>query len=129
MKTNKIGLENDKFFSCSHQSNCVNSMASASDKKHYVAPLIIEKTKKDILAFIIDHLKKWQRTKLMTQTDKYLHFEIKSAFFGFIDDLEIFWPKGDEYLHFKSSSRIGYTDFGVNRKRVEQLKKELLLRL
>lgn len=129
MGQKKLGLENEKFFPCSGKPNCVSSMSSTSDKQHYVAPLIIEKTKKDILAFIIEHLKKWPRTQLVKKTEKYLHFEIQSALFGFVDDLEIFWPKGSQYLHLKSSSRVGYSDFGVNRKRVEQLKKELLLRL
>lgn len=134
MGDKKLGIENQQFYPCSAKPNCVNSMASPSDKTHYIAPLIIEKNKtdknnKDLLFKIISHLRSWPRTTLIRQTEDYLHFEVKSALFRFVDDLEIYWPKGSDYLHFKSSSRVGYSDLGANRKRVEQLKKELLLKL
>ena len=124
----KVGIENNQLFPCTSKPNCVNSMASRGNKEHYVAPLIIDKTRKDIIEIAAEVLKKWKRTTIIEQTNSYLHAEVKSALFGFVDDLEVYLPSGSDQLHFKSASRVGYSDLGVNRKRVEQLKKEMLLK-
>ena len=63
---------------------------------------------------------------LVTENDQYLHFECKSAIMGFVDDLEFYFSDetpGEKTIQVRSASRLGYSDFGVNRKRVEQLRK------
>ena len=39
----------------------------------------------------------------------------------FVDDLELFY-NDESVIHVKSASRLGYSDFSVNRERVEQLR-------
>lgn len=58
---------------------------------------------------------------IVTESDNYLHIECKSAIIGFVDDLEFYFSKGKD-IQVRSASRLGYSDFGVNRKRVEKLR-------
>ncbi len=66
------------------------------------------------------------RTRIVTETDDYLHAECRSAFFGFVDDLELHLRPTQGIIALRSAARLGHSDFGVNRKRVENLR--LLLR-
>jgi len=61
------------------------------------------------------------RTVIVTENDTYLHVECKSAMMGFVDDVEFYFPQ-EKVIHVRSASRLGYSDLGVNRKRVEQLR-------
>ena len=61
---------------------------------------------------------------IITETDDYLAATFQSRLFRFIDDLEL-RDAGDGTLHVRSGSRVGYSDMGANRKRVEALRAEL----
>jgi uncharacterized protein (DUF1499 family) len=60
--------------------------------------------------------------RIVTQTDQYLHVEFRSKIMGFVDDVEFYLP-GTGVIHVRSASRVGYSDFGVNRKRLEKIRK------
>ncbi len=63
------------------------------------------------------------RTKIVTVADNYLHVEFRSAFFRFVDDVEFLVDSETQIIHFRSASRVGDSDFGVNRDRMEQIRK------
>ncbi len=60
---------------------------------------------------------------IVEESPIYIRSEFTSKLFGFIDDVEFFIDDAKKILHIRSSSRIGYTDFGVNRRRVENIRK------
>jgi uncharacterized protein (DUF1499 family) len=62
------------------------------------------------------------RTRVVTETSDYLHAECQSAMLGFIDDLELHLRSTENIIAVRSASRSGYSDFGVNRSRVEDLR-------
>jgi uncharacterized protein (DUF1499 family) len=62
------------------------------------------------------------RTTITTETENYLHAECRSAFFGFVDDLELHLRASEGLIAIRSAARLGYSDFGVNRQRVEHLR-------
>ena len=62
------------------------------------------------------------RTKIIRQTDNYLHAECSSAVFGFVDDLELHLRPEQNLIAVRSAARLGRSDLGVNRKRVEKLR-------
>lgn len=68
------------------------------------------------------------RTTIVTQTDNYLHAECQSALFGFVDDLELHLKAANAVIDVRSASRLGYSDLGVNRRRVEDLRSQLIKR-
>jgi uncharacterized protein (DUF1499 family) len=53
----------------------------------------------------------------------YLRAEARSALFRFVDDLEFAFEDGAGRLHFRSASRLGRSDFGVNRRRMEAIRR------
>jgi uncharacterized protein (DUF1499 family) len=65
------------------------------------------------------------RTEIVSESDDYLHAECRSAMFGFVDDLELHLRPQSGSIAVRSASRLGYRDFGVNRKRVESLRAAL----
>lgn len=67
-------------------------------------------------------VQKLPRARIVTQTDNYLHAECRSRVLGFVDDLELHYRPGQGMISVRSASRLGYSDFGVNRKRVEKLR-------
>jgi uncharacterized protein (DUF1499 family) len=58
------------------------------------------------------------RTTLVAEEKHYLHFEFRSRVFGFVDDVEFVFDDEAALIQFRSASRTGYSDFGVNRRRM-----------
>ncbi len=65
------------------------------------------------------------RARIVEETEDYLHAECRSALFGFVDDLELQLRPSESIIAVRSASRLGYSDFGVNRRRVEALRESL----
>jgi uncharacterized protein (DUF1499 family) len=66
------------------------------------------------------------RTQIVDETSDYLHAESRSRIFGFVDDLELQIRPAENSVAVRSASRLGYGDLGVNRRRVETLRSELI---
>ncbi len=98
--------------------NCVSSRADATDKEHHIAPL-----QGTTLDAVRAHMATLPRVKLEEEADDYLHYVVISAIFRFRDDVR-FEQEGD-FVHVRSSSRVGHSDLGANRKRVEAIRAAL----
>ena len=116
-----LGINQGKLATCPATHNCVCSQAG--DKAHYVAPFSAPgMTGKEIIARLASALHACEEAEVITQTDTYLHAECHSAWLGFVDDLEFFWSEEDNVCHVRSASRLGMSDLGKNRSRVEKLR-------
>lgn len=62
---------------------------------------------------------------VITDNSDYLHAECRSAFFGFVDDLELHLRAKQNLIAVRSAARLGRSDFGVNKKRIEKLRSQL----
>ena len=71
---------------------------------------------------IKDLVAEMPRSKIVTVEASYLHVEFRSAFFRFVDDVEFLIDTEDQVIHFRSASRVGYSDLGVNRRRMERIR-------
>lgn len=69
---------------------------------------------------------KTPRTVVVENDGDYLHAEVTSRIMKYIDDLEVSYLPENNKIVIRSESRVGEGDFGVNRKRVELLKNQLL---
>lgn len=67
-------------------------------------------------------LKAQPNAQIITDQDAYLHAEFSSRWLGFVDDVEFLLDQSADRIHVRSASRLGYSDFGVNRARVEALR-------
>ncbi len=114
------GFTMDKLTECPNKPNCVSSQSQAEYAQ--IAPLKMnddfETTKKRILAV----MNSMPRTKLIKDDNSYLHFTAKTRILRFTDDIEFLIDEANKVVHFKSASRKGYKDFGVNRERLESIR-------
>jgi len=71
---------------------------------------------------LIDLIQGMKRARIITMKDHYIHAEFTSAFFRFVDDVEFYFDSEAKIIQMRSASRIGYSDFGVNRQRMEKVR-------
>ena len=69
---------------------------------------------------------KTPRTVVVENDGDYLHAEVTSRIMKYIDDLEVSYIPENNQIVIRSESRVGEGDFGVNKKRVELIKNQLL---
>lgn len=115
-----LGTTDGKFLPCPDSPNCVSSQSQ--DKKHFIEPVRYEwdqQQARDRLFAVIQGMK---RSKIETVRDDYIHAEFTSAIFRFVDDVEFYFDDNTKTIHIRSASRIGYSDLGVNRKRLEYIR-------
>jgi uncharacterized protein (DUF1499 family) len=70
---------------------------------------------------LLEVLRAYPRTRIVRQEPDYLKVECRSRIFRFVDDVEFVFDDEAREIHFRSASRIGYGDHGVNRKRMKEI--------
>lgn len=106
---------------CRFWSNCVSSRADAA-RRHRIAPFALSGDPAAALARLKALLAELERTEVVAATDDYLHAICRSRC-GFIDDMEFRVCRDEGVIHVRSGARFGTHDLGVNRRRVEALRK------
>ena len=64
------------------------------------------------------------RVRVVKLEDNYIHAEFISFIFRFVDDVEFYFDDEQKLIQIKSASRVGYSDLGVNRRRIEKIRKQ-----
>ncbi|EAT13295.1 DUF1499 domain-containing protein [Bermanella marisrubri] len=118
-KPNNLGLNGGQFAPCPSTPNCVSSFAEPSTDA-YIAPL--QKTN-NTWTRLRELLVNTDNATITQQTPIYIHAEFESDFMGFVDDVE--FKQQDDIIHVRSASRLGYSDLGVNRERIEGIRQQL----
>lgn len=116
-----IGIVDGKFHPCPKSPNCVSTQST--DEKHKIDPLQYNSTLTEARDKIKNIIRSLKRTKTITESDTYLHYEFRTATFKFVDDVEFYFDAIKKIIHFRSASRVGWSDMGVNRKRMEKIRK------
>jgi uncharacterized protein (DUF1499 family) len=112
-----------KLAACPNSPNCVSSQAA--DDGHFIAPFKITGKVEEAWAALKNALLSQSRTVITHETGDTLHAEVTSPVFRFVDDIDAILDADAGLIHIRSASRIGYGDFGVNRRRVEKLRSQL----
>ena len=108
---------------CPSSPNCVSSQAA--DEGHFIAPFKITGNVEEAWAAFKRVLVSQSRTVITNETGDTLHAQATSLVFRFVDDIDAILDADARVIHIRSASRVGYGDFGVNRKRVETLRSTL----
>jgi uncharacterized protein (DUF1499 family) len=117
-----LGVKSRRLAACPSSPNCVSSDDAGA---HGVAPFQLAAAPADAWSMARAAVTALPRSKIITQTDDYLHVECSSAIFGFVDDLELHLRPQENAIAVRSAARLGYSDIGVNRRRVENLRNEV----
>lgn len=119
-RPDNIGLTDGKLASCPASPNCV--VSQGADEEHAIAPIAYTTDRKAARQNLIDILSVVPRTKIIEQSDRYILAESQSRLMGFRDDTEFYLPEGKNIIHARAAARMGESDLGVNRRRIEQVR-------
>ncbi len=121
-RPSNLGMHNGRLSPCPGSPNCVSSQSM--DQKHSIKPLRYQGSQTAAHKLLLAVLHSMKRTSIITDTGTYLHAECRSTLFRFVDDVEFFFDDTEKIIHIRSASRSGYSDLGVNRRRVEDIRRK-----
>jgi uncharacterized protein (DUF1499 family) len=113
-----LGVKDGKLTACPGTPNCVNSQSSDAQSKIDPLPAVAISTLRKVIESM-------ERTTIIEATDNYLYAEFKTPLMGYVDDVEFYLDPNQNVLHVRSASRLGKSDLGLNRKRVEEIRAKL----
>ena len=120
MSSEQLGVKQGKLAPCPDKPNCVSSQST--DEKHGMDPIPYSGSAEDALTKLTSILSNRKRTKIVESETHYIRAEETSKLFKFVDDIEFYIDTASEHIHFRSASRTGYSDLGVNKKRMKEIK-------
>jgi uncharacterized protein (DUF1499 family) len=115
-----LGVTNGLLAPCPSTPNCVSSQSK--DPEHAVAALTYTSSPAEAMAKLKKIVQTMPRTLIVAETPAYLHAEFTSAIMRFIDDVEFSLDESTRSINMRSAARLGKSDLGVNRKRVEEIR-------
>ena len=119
-----LGIEDGQLAACPDSPNCVSTFSVSTE--HQMDPIPFPGSTDHLVEKLKSIVGQLPRTRVVRQTDNYLHVECRSFWFRFVDDVEFLIDAEQKLIHFRSASRVGYSDLGVNRRRMETLQKACL---
>jgi uncharacterized protein (DUF1499 family) len=119
------GLVDGRLRECPESPNCVSSMASPEDETHFIEPITYTGPRDAARERLLQVIEGRPRTEILEVSASYVHTSFTTAVMRFVDDVEFFLPGDERVIHVRSASRIGYSDLGTNRRRVDELRAEL----
>ncbi len=117
-RPNNLGVKDGKLAPCPGTPNCVSSQSEDPQFKIDPLPPVTIADLKTIVANM-------ERTTIIEETDNYLYAEFKSKLMGYVDDVEFYLDSDANVIQVRSASRLGKSDLGVNRKRIEEIRSQL----
>ena len=105
---------------CPDSPNCVSTLADATDSVHYMEAVSVSAPAADVLVAVQSAVSA-AGGKVTQQSDDRLAAVFTSRVFRFKDDVTFFVDVESQMLHYRSASRTGHSDLGVNRKRMKSL--------
>ncbi|MEO0648959.1 MAG: DUF1499 domain-containing protein [Cyanobacteria bacterium J06650_10] len=115
-----IGITDGHLAACPASPNCV--VSQGADEEHAIAPIIYSGDRETARASILDILSVVPRTEVVSQADDYILARSESRLMGFVDDTEFYFPKDENVVQVRAAARMGESDLGVNRRRIEQIR-------
>lgn len=124
-KPTDLGIRDNQLKPCPKSPNCVSSYAPKEDKIHYIEPITYTSSMQEEMSRLKRVILSKPRTEIIEEKPNYLRVEFTSLIFRFVDDVEFLLDDSLKLIHLRSASRIGYSDLGVNRKRIEEIRLDL----
>lgn len=112
-----LGVQNNQLATCPDSPNCVSSFEQR--ESHAIAPLTGN------IAAVRATLEQIPEAVIVTDDGNYIHAEFTSRLMGFVDDVEFLADPAAGQVHVRSASRLGHSDLGVNRERVENIREQM----
>ena len=118
--TPELGIQDGKLSPCPSTPNCV--VSQGDDPDHAIAPIAYTGSRENALELLTKVLGVVPRTEIVTQQENYIRVKSTSRILGFVDDTEFHLPEDEPVIHVRAAARLGESDLGVNRRRLEQIR-------
>jgi uncharacterized protein (DUF1499 family) len=105
---------------CPNKPNCVSTQATDA---HAIEAIHYRSTQEEAMQRLLAVLRAVPRAKIVASGPDSLRAEFRTRFFRFVDDAQFVFDDKAKTIHFRSASRVGHSDFGVNRRRMEEIRK------
>lgn len=109
---------------CPSSPNCVSSTSGAGS--HFIEPLVAVEDSQALIAAIKMNLEEDASFSIIESESGYLRAEARTRWLGFVDDVEFQARQDSNVIDMRSGSRVGYSDLGKNRRRLEALRQSLI---
>jgi uncharacterized protein (DUF1499 family) len=115
-----LGVSNGKLAPCPNSPNCVSTQSQ--DARHQIDPIPYTTSLTEAKATLLQIIRSMERTQIIRDNPTYIHAEFRTKGIGYVDDVEFSLDQEAGVIHFRSSARLPYYDWGVNRKRMEEIR-------
>ena len=122
-RPNNLGVKGNVLAACPASPNCVSSQAD--DEQHRIAPLTFSGNPDNAFARLKRVLGQRGDTTIIEEKQGYLRVELRTTLF--VDDGEFLLNPAQSVIHLRSASRLGYSDLGKNRSRMEEIRRQFLV--
>lgn len=116
-----LGVVNGRLTGVPPSPNAVSTFAV--DSEHQIEPIVLTCSASHAMQQADEILKDMCGSTIVQREGHYLLAEFQSCLFRFIDDVEILCDEATSTLHFRSASRLGHSDLGKNRERMEEFRR------
>lgn len=116
-----LGAVDGRLAECRASPNCVATQSGKPSQR--MSPWPFAGSPQAAMERLKQIVKATPRAKIVSASEYYLHAEFASALFRFVDDVEFLIDPDAKLIHFRSASRVGYSDLGANRRRMEELRR------
>lgn len=120
-RPDRLGVVNGRLAACPPTANCV--CTRVGDPEHYMEPIRFHGSPEETMTRLKTVVAAMPRSKIVAAETRYLHAEFTSRLFRFVDDVEFLIDPEAKVIHFRSASRVGRSDLGVNRRRMEKIRR------
>ncbi len=121
----KLGVDNGELSPLGSRPNSVSTQTDKNSKRVEAIPFELAPAQQ--MSKVASVLEAMPGAKIKQQADAYLYAVFTSPLMRFKDDVEVYLDTEAKLVHFRSASRVGYSDLGVNRKRYEEFAKRLAI--
>jgi uncharacterized protein (DUF1499 family) len=115
----KAQLVDGRLRACPNSPNCVSSEGDGTSSR--IEPLTFQGPPEKAWGNLKETIRE-MGGKIEEEHAGYLWATFTTRLFRFVDDVEFRMVSIDGIIHVRSGSRVGYSDLGVNRRRVEKLR-------
>ena len=116
----ELGIQDGKLSPCPATPNCV--VSQGADPDHAIAAIVYTGSRDEAREVLAKVLGVVPRTEIVTQREDYTRVKSTSRIMGFVDDTEFYFPEDEPVIHVRAAARLGESDLGVNRRRLEQIR-------
>jgi uncharacterized protein (DUF1499 family) len=124
-RPDNLGVKDGRLAPPKRTPNSVSSQADPADAEHYIAPIAFKGDTPAAMTAVRKAVEGMTDSTIIRAEGSYLYAEYRTKLMRFVDDVEFLHEPKAGVIHVRSSSRLGRRDFGVNRARVEALRRRI----